>query len=428
MKAKLIKKNMAFSNQGTVLGSIRQKDEYTEVKLVPVHFYESADEVLCGNNEEAEEEVVSITSILNTAGNYTSLIRTSKSPTSKELSNEKITQISNKEALQRKYSNIHRCKTISSCIQKKWLNILAIIVNVILLVCVLYILAEFISLRKELVTQNQQSPSNASLICDLSTLEELLDEHFSHLNLDNLTCPSNASRGDIQPMLCPFCDYCRLDRGERNCSFAKVAELDLSNNNTSCPSEFTLRVNNSVRTSCDSTRTSPTGGCTSVLYYTNMTYSKVYGRITAYQYGFTNSFQMFRNNRGNQTIDEAYVDGVSLTYGMPRQHIWTFAADRDKSISFCPCGNNDVSIPPFVGRDYFCDAGEADMNTLSTSRLWDGRGCDGSYSCCSYNSPPWFYKQLPYPTSEPIELRVCTDQSTSNENIELESILIYVLS
>ncbi len=52
-------------------------------------------------------------------------------------------------------------------------------------------------------------------------------------------------------------------------------------------------------------------------------------------------------------IDKAYVDGVSQTYGMPRQHIWTFAADRDKSTSFCPCANSGVSISPLVGRDYF---------------------------------------------------------------------------
>ncbi len=314
-------------------------------------------------------------------------------------------------------------------IQHMWLHIFVVLSIVIILACVIAVLAEVSKLR-----QPEQSTLTSSevekFLSRFSNDVTLNNSYISAINavLDDFASKLSPSSNGTQPRVCPLCDYCSADLGESNCTSAKVAELDLSNNSTSCPSEFTLRMNNSVHTSCDSTRTSPTGGCTSVFYYTNMTYSKVYGRITAYQYGFTNSFQMFRNNRGNQTIDEAYVDGVSLTYGMPRQHIWTFAADKDKSTSFCPCGSNDVSIPPFVGRDYFCDTGEADMNTLSTSRLWDGRGCDGSYSCCGYNSPPWFYKQLPYPTSEPIELRVCTDQSTSNENIELESILIYVLS
>ena len=51
---------------------------------------------------------------------------------------------------------------------------------------------------------------------------------------------------------------------------------------------------------------------------------------------------------------------MSLTYGSPRKHIWTFAADRDKNGSFCRCGvRDDISTPDFVGEDYFCDTGEA---------------------------------------------------------------------
>ncbi len=59
-----------------------------------------------------------------------------------------------------------------------------------------------------------------------------------------------------------------------------------------------------------------------------MTYTKVYGRVRAYQYNTTNSFQEYAGGqRGNSTIDEPYVDGVSLTYENPRRHIWTFASD-----------------------------------------------------------------------------------------------------
>ena len=33
------------------------------------------------------------------------------------------------------------------------------------------------------------------------------------------------------------------------------------------------------------------------------------------------------------TIDDAYVDGVSLTHGSPQQHIWTFAALRTATLN-----------------------------------------------------------------------------------------------
>ena len=50
------------------------------------------------------------------------------------------------------------------------------------------------------------------------------------------------------------------------------------------------------------------------------------GRIIAYQFGATNA-----TIKGANNISSAYVDGVSLTHGNPRQHIWTFAAALDES-------------------------------------------------------------------------------------------------
>ena len=33
-------------------------------------------------------------------------------------------------------------------------------------------------------------------------------------------------------------------------------------------------------------------------------------------------------NHEGQTIDGYYVEGISITYGNPRQHIWTYAVGR----------------------------------------------------------------------------------------------------
>ena len=78
------------------------------------------------------------------------------------------------------------------------------------------------------------------------------------------------------------------------------------------------------------------------------------GKIIAYQVGSPNTFGDYY---GNPTID-SYIDGVSLTHGQPRQHIWSFAAGLDEVGSFpqlnCPCTNSGTAVlPPFVGDDYF---------------------------------------------------------------------------
>ena len=133
------------------------------------------------------------------------------------------------------------------------------------------------------------------------------------------------------------------------------------------------------------------------------------------------------------------MDGVSLTVGNPRRHVWTFAAALGEiSIDprlICPCINTDrasQATPPtaFVGNDYFCDTGSERRSQpnvfYSDDPLWDGAGCEHQNMCCSFNNPPWFYKQLPEPTTDNIEMRVCRDEVVSNEDILIEVIEIYV--
>ena len=59
------------------------------------------------------------------------------------------------------------------------------------------------------------------------------------------------------------------------------------------------------------------------------------------------------------------------------------------------------------------------------SLLWDGVGCGTQNECCSFNTPPWFFKQLPQPTTEDIEMRVCRDEDSDNEDILIEIVEIY---
>jgi hypothetical protein len=138
-------------------------------------------------------------------------------------------------------------------------------------------------------------------------------------------------------------------------------------------------------------------------------------------------------------IDDPYVDGVSLTYGSPRHHIWTFANTLDEYLyrydSKCPCSNvfeqHPVSIPSFVGNDYFCEtgvpSGQFFSNTFyADNPLWDGQGCGPTSTCCTFNDPPWFCKQLPQSTNADLEVRLCSASAAGFENTPIELIEICV--
>ena len=58
--------------------------------------------------------------------------------------------------------------------------------------------------------------------------------------------------------------------------------------------------------------------------------------------------------------------------------------------------------------------------------LWDGAGCSPGNRYCTFNGPPWFYKQLPPLTTSDIEMRVCSDQTHEDGDIGIEAFEIYV--
>ena len=211
----------------------------------------------------------------------------------------------------------------------------------------------------------------------------------------------------------------------------RVAELDMTNSSHQCPSGLMEHSFSTTRTCINP---SMTAGCSSnIVNVVDIEYSAVCGKVIGYQIGHTNAFI-------NAGIDSTYVDGVSLTHGSPRQHIWTFAVARDELSRFkvfhCPCinaGTSDVgtSTPPsFVGDDYFCDTGARSSASpgmfYGEDPLWDGAGCGSHSSCCDPESLPWFYKQLPQPTIDNIDLRVCRDEVPDGEDIAIEMIELYI--
>ena len=223
--------------------------------------------------------------------------------------------------------------------------------------------------------------------------------------------------------------YCDMTRSCGNITGGWVTELDMTNSSHQCPSGLAQHNDSDIRT-CR--RMESSGGCSSVMINIPYSYSRVCGRVIAYQVGTTNAIE----HRSNTTLEDDYVDGVSLTHGEPRQHVWTLAAGHQEDgnlRSNCPCVTDpDVRrLPTFVGNDYFCEAGVEIRNKSTTlvyadDPLWDGDGCISSNPYGSFNNPPWFFKQLPQPITDSLEMRVCRNEDVCNEDIALESVEIYV--
>ena len=227
--------------------------------------------------------------------------------------------------------------------------------------------------------------------------------------------------------------YCDMTR---RCASAggwmRVVDFDMTNPTQNCPHGF--RTIMSPRRLCG--RQSGPGCASTTFLVHGVKYQKVCGRVTGYQFYSTDAFEPYYKNRAI-TIDGTYIDGVSITHGHhPRKHVWSFANALDETRSNyegCPCTRTDRVftgvVPPFVGQDYFCDTGSrySFQNRIhSHDPLWDGSGCGSTSSCCRFNSPPWFCKQLPQPTTDDIELRLCSDQGTNNEDALIELVELYV--
>ena len=215
----------------------------------------------------------------------------------------------------------------------------------------------------------------------------------------------------------------------------KVININMSNSSSSCPSG--LKTLTSPKRLC--ARNTDSAGCSSAYIDVHgVEYSRVCGKIIGYQQRSSDAFWAYNKNRA-LTIDQAYVDGISVTHGKnPRKHIWTFATalheiTSNSPRSLCPCTNihNQVTIPipPYVGNDYFCDTASSqrfEYRFYPEDPLWDGHGCGQLNTCCSFNNPPWFTKQLPTSTHDNIEMRLCADQERSNEDIVFETLELYV--
>ena len=226
--------------------------------------------------------------------------------------------------------------------------------------------------------------------------------------------------------------YCNMEGCDGEGGWTRVAYLNMSDPSQQCPTDFRLYDESGVR-ACGR-QISLLGSCNSVTFSTyGISYSQVCGRVLGYQYGTPGASNI---NFNINSIDAEYVDGVSITLGFPRQHIWTLmAGNRDgfPTTEDCPCnvGSEITAIQPFIGSDYFCESGNPQVIFPSIfypdDPLWDGEGCGGiEGACCNAPGIPWFHKVFNTPTVDNIELRVCANQDTDDEDIPVSMFEIYI--
>ena len=240
----------------------------------------------------------------------------------------------------------------------------------------------------------------------------------------------NATRSLLRESVAPFLQGYTYSCGGST-GWKRVAYLNMSDPSQQCPSVW-QEITTPFRV-CG--RRSSSGSCEGITYMMGgEQYSRVCGRITGYQIGYPDAF-----TSSVRTINTFYTDGVSVTHGSPRQHIWTFTAGVDEqtrySGSTCPCVLGSTSgnrIPSFVGQNYFCETGLIRFNGVfgvlfsNGDPLWDGQGCGPTSSCCTFNSPPWFNVQLSSPTTDDIEVRICGDQEIRDEDTPIQLMELYV--
>ena len=162
------------------------------------------------------------------------------------------------------------------------------------------------------------------------------------------------------------------------------------------------------------------------------------GKVIGYQFGSPDAFSRGAGTTVQFIIDEAYVDGISTTHGSPRNHIWSYAAGSnevpqivsDCTVNTCPCsGGSD--LPSYVGNNYYCESAyRGDCFVCNTffpnDPLWDGQQCDDEGTCCNgANTPLWFSVDLS-PTSDDIEVRICHDLGSNDEDTPVELLELYV--
>ena len=211
--------------------------------------------------------------------------------------------------------------------------------------------------------------------------------------------------------------YCEMNTtrcGNITGGWTRVAHINMTDPEETCPSGL-RNITSPLRMCAGLT----SAGCASVYYPTlNLNFTHVCGQAIGYLYFTPDGFDALH---ASKAINDTYVDGLSITYGSPRHHLWTYAAAQTGQ---CHCHPNSSAtpIPSFVGQHYYCDGIRGNWNY----RIWDGEDCFTGSTCCDPPNLPWFHRALGTATTDDIEVRWCRDEATGNEDVGVELFELYV--
>jgi dynein heavy chain len=171
----------------------------------------------------------------------------------------------------------------------------------------------------------------------------------------------------------------------------RVAHLNMTDPSQQCPSAW-REYNTSQFRACGRPDSSGASRPSKVFPISHQ-YSRVCGRVIGIQIASPDAFHPTEIN-----INGNYIDGVSITHGSPRHHIWSYMLVLSVRILqtlmhvhvFTPM---HVAQPQsFVGSNYYCESGNPTLDwdrVFPNDKLWDGEQCSHEGTCCTgTNTPP----------------------------------------
>ena len=242
-----------------------------------------------------------------------------------------------------------------------------------------------------------------------------------------------GSRGTIGQYYIKTCDGAqvvtcnmKLKCGGIEGGWMQVVDVDMNRDDT-CPGSWQYVIN--PKKLCQG----GDAGCSSAQFSVKgISYDQICGQAIGYQKGHMDAFEI-----RSPSIDRTYVEGISITIGSPRKHVWTYAVGLSDNNNYpaynCPCAAfPGPPAPAFVGNDYYCESGVAGVFEAApyylSDPLWDGAGCSVNDGCCTHIGMPWFHKTLTTSVAEDFEVRLCKNDPHVGEDVAVEKVEIYVLS
>lgn len=214
--------------------------------------------------------------------------------------------------------------------------------------------------------------------------------------------------------------------------WTRIADLDRTRD-ASCPGDWSAATATGGLAVCTRGSSESTLTRSAEFRSGGLAWAEVRGYAEAAQKGTTDGFQREGTPAPELSLDEPYADGLSITLGSPRQHLWTYALSQgytNTARHSCPCrGGMATPAPDFVGAHYACDAASPNVGAWDTwhtdSPVWHGNSVNNG-ECDVRGAPSWFVRHLAEPTTAPLEVRILGDESVSNEDVGVTRLVLEV--